>query len=137
MNEENIALVRQSWQQLQAAAPQAGQLFYRNLFSAAPWLEPLFKTKLADQAARLMQMIGAAVDRLDDAGMLEAALQGLGRSHAVYGVRDAHYEPVGAALLETLAQGLGDAFTPPVKQAWAEVYGVMANVMAAAGHATA
>jgi hemoglobin-like flavoprotein len=43
----------------------------------------------------------------------------------------AHYATVGAALLKTLGQGLGDAFTDEVKQAWTEVYSVMAEVMTA------
>ena len=53
----------------------------------------------------------------------------LGRRHVGYGVQDSHYDTVGAALLKTLEQGLGDAFTPPVKAAWAEVYNIMAGIM--------
>ncbi len=56
-------------------------------------------------------------------------LQNLGRRHDGYGVRPDHYETVGAALLQTLEQGLGDEFTPEVRAAWAHVYGVMASVM--------
>ena len=33
------------------------------------------------------------------------------------------------ALLWTLGQGLGDAFTPEVEEAWAEAYGLLATVM--------
>ena len=40
-----------------------------------------------------------------------------------------HYEPVGAALLWTLEQGLGPSFTPPVKAAWTETYMTLAGVM--------
>jgi hemoglobin-like flavoprotein len=50
-----------------------------------------------------------------------------------YGVQDAHYALVGGALLKTLEQGLGPAFTPQVKAAWTEVYGVMSSVMISAG----
>jgi hemoglobin-like flavoprotein len=34
--------------------------------------------------------------------------------------------------LKTLGQGLGDAFTPAVREAWARVYGLIAAVMVAA-----
>ena len=44
-------------------------------------------------------------------------------------MQDAHYDTVGAALLLTLSQGLGEGFTPAVRAAWTEVYGVMAKVM--------
>ena len=37
--------------------------------------------------------------------------------------------PVGAALLWTLGQGLGAAFTPAVAGAWTEAYTVLAGVM--------
>jgi nitric oxide dioxygenase len=36
---------------------------------------------------------------------------------------------VGGALLWALEQGLGADFTPQVKQAWAETYGLLAGVM--------
>ena len=67
--------------------------------------------------------------RLDNPGVLMPALQGLGRCHAGYGVQDQHYDTVGAALLKTLRQGLGAAWTPEVEEAWAEVYGVLAGTM--------
>jgi hemoglobin-like flavoprotein len=56
-------------------------------------------------------------------------VQDLGRRHAGYGVTDAHYETVGAALLWTLEKALGPAFTSEVRDAWATVYGVLASVM--------
>ena len=40
-----------------------------------------------------------------------------------------HYQPVGAALLWTLEQGLGADFTPPVKAAWTDAYMTLAGVM--------
>jgi nitric oxide dioxygenase len=49
-----------------------------------------------------------------------------------YGVQEEHYATVGSALLQTLEQGLGEDFTPPVRQAWTAVYGVVAGVMIAA-----
>jgi hemoglobin-like flavoprotein len=44
-------------------------------------------------------------------------------------VKTQHYETVGAALLWTLEQGLGEAFTPEVHDAWAEAYTLLSNVM--------
>ena len=109
--------------------PQAAELFYKNLFAADPSLQRLFKGDMAQQGKKLMQMIGAAVGKLNDLDTLIPILKGLGKRHAGYGVEDAHYATVGAALLLTLSQGLGNAFTPAAKAAWGEVYGVMAKVM--------
>jgi nitric oxide dioxygenase len=36
---------------------------------------------------------------------------------------------VGAALLWTLEQGLGRAWTPAVASAWTEVYGMLSGIM--------
>lgn len=129
MSPDTIPLVQQSWTQVAAIAPQAAALFYQNLFTADPSLKPLFKGDMQAQGAKLMQMIGAAVGKLNDLDTLVPILQGLGKRHAGYGVQDAHYDTVGGALLQTLGQGLGAGFTPEVKAAWSEVYGVMAQVM--------
>ena len=137
MNQQTIDTVQSTWVSVAAIAPQAADLFYANLFTADPALRPLFKGDMAAQGKKLMQMIGAAVGKLDDLGTLVPILQNLGARHGGYGVQDAHYATVGAALLQTLEQGLGDAFTPQVKDAWAEVYGTMAGVMMEASKAEA
>lgn len=129
MDPDTIARVRSSWKQVEPIAPAAAALFYENLFAAAPALRPLFRTDLPTQGGRLMAMIGAAVAGLDDVPALVPALRQLGRRHAGYGVRDEHYDLVGAALLKTLSQGLGDAFTPAVREAWTGVYALVAATM--------
>jgi methyl-accepting chemotaxis protein len=132
MKQHSITLVQESWQKVAAIAPQAAELFYQNLFAADPSLKPLFKGDMPEQGKKLMQMIGAAVGKLNDLPTLVPILQGLGKRHTGYGVEDSHYQTVGAALLKTLEQGLGADFTDEVKQAWTEVYTVMADVMVAA-----
>jgi methyl-accepting chemotaxis protein len=129
VRQQTIQLVQSSWAEVAKIAPQAAELFYKNLFAADPSLQRLFKGDMQAQGNKLMQMIGAAVGKLNDLDSLVPILQSLGRRHAGYGVKDAHYQTVGAALLKTLGQGLGDAFTPAVKAAWTEVYGVMSDVM--------
>jgi nitric oxide dioxygenase len=56
-------------------------------------------------------------------------VQDLGRRHVGYGVTAAHYKPVGEALIWTLEKGLGDGFTPPVKDAWVSAYTTLSSVM--------
>ena len=135
MNDHTIVLVRESFDLIEPIAPQAGAMFYANLFEADPSLQRLFKGDMSAQAARLMQMIALAVGKLDQPELLMPALQQLGQRHAAYGVQDAHYDTVGGALLKTLYQGLGVAYTPEVEEAWVEVYGVLAGTMKAAARA--
>ena len=133
MNPQQQELIRSSWAQVEPIADTAATLFYDRLFELDPALRRLFaRTDMAAQRKNLMQTLTVVVkgiDRLDD---LVPAVQALGRRHAGYGVRPEHYDEVGAALLWTLEQGLGDAFTPEVHNAWASAYGTLAAVMIAA-----
>lgn len=129
MNTHTVHLVQSSFAQVAAIADTAAALFYENLFRRDPTLKPLFRGDLRQQGAKLMQMIAVAVNRLGNPEPLVPMLQQLGRRHAGYGVTDAHYDTVGAALLDTLATGLGDGFTDEVRTAWIEVYGFIAITM--------
>lgn len=129
MEQETVAIVRDSWARVVPISEAAGRLFYANLFEADPGLRALFKGDIDQQAAKLMQVAGFAVDRLDDLPSLLPALRQLGERHVDYGVQPAHYATVGAALLKTLEQGLGPDFTPAARDAWTAVYGVLAGVM--------
>ena len=96
---------------------------------ADPLLRQLFRGDMAQQGERLMTMIGAAVGLLDRPDALIPVLQKLGAWHAGYGVVEAHYATVGDALLSTLEQGLGDAFTPETGATWAALYGLVSRTM--------
>lgn len=132
MDSKQVALVQESFAKVAPIAPQAAALFYNNLFTLDPSLKPLFKGDMVAQGETLMQMIAAAVSKLTQLDVLVPVLQNLGKQHVAYGVVDSHYDTVGAALLQTLGQGLGEAFTVEVKEAWTSVYGVMATTMKAA-----
>lgn len=135
MNTHTVTLVQHSWQQTAANAPVVAQLFYTNLFAADPALKKLFKGDITDQGKRLTLMIGAAVNKLDNLEILVPILENLAVRHVTYGVQNSHYETVGVALLKTLAQGLGDSFTPEVQKAWSEVYAIMSSTMISATEA--
>ncbi len=47
-----------------------------------------------------------------------------------------HYDTVGTALLWALEKGLGSAFTPEVRDAWATTYDVLVTSMKDAAYAT-
>lgn len=132
MTPEQITLVKQSFAKVAPIAPQAAALFYGRLFDIAPEVKPLFKGDMEEQGRKLMQVLATAVGGLDRLGELVPTVQALGKRHAGYGVADAHYDKVAEALLWTLGKGLGDGFTPAVKDAWVAVYTVLADTMKAA-----
>ena len=82
-----------------------------------------------EQKKKLMQTLGYAVAGLDNLDEIVPAVQDLGKRHVDYRVKPEHYDTVGAALLWTLGQGLGEEFTPEVEAAWTEVYTTLATVM--------
>ncbi len=129
MDQQSIRLVQQTWKQVDPIRDQAAALFYGRLFELDPSLRPLFKGDMAEQGRKLMNMLATAAMGLDRLDSIVGEVQALGRRHVAYGVQDAHYDTVGAALLWTLEQGLGDAFTPQVKAAWAEAYTLLADTM--------
>ena len=129
MTPEQAVLVKESWAKVVPISEKAAELFYGKLFEMDPELTPLFKGDMKEQGAKLMKMINTAVNGLDRLEAIVPAVQELGRRHVGYGVKDKDYDTVGGALLWTLEAGLGDAFTPEVKDAWATVYGVLATTM--------
>ena len=84
---------------------------------------------MAGQRKALMQTLAVVVASLDKLDTLVPAVAALGRRHAGYGVRDEDYETVGATLLQTFEDLLGDAFTRDVREAWTAAYGLLAGIM--------
>lgn len=125
------SLVQTSWSQVEPIAETAATLFYAKLFELDPALKPLFTSDPKEQGKKLMTMIAFAVRGLDNLAALVPAVQTMGKRHTGYGVQDSHYATVGAALIWTLGQGLGPAFTDEVKEAWTAVYTILADTMKA------
>jgi hemoglobin-like flavoprotein len=122
-------LLRETFAQVQSHSAIAGLLFYRRLFTLEPSLKPLFRSDIEAQGRKLFEALEFAIASLESPQTHTAVLETLGRRHVAYGVRDEHYDTVGAALLWTLEQDLGPAFTPEVKAAWVAIYGFMAGTM--------
>jgi hemoglobin-like flavoprotein len=136
MTPNEVGLIKASWAAVEPIADTAAELFYGRLFELDPTLQRLFRrTDMAAQRKVLMQTLAVVVKSLDKLDQIVPAVQALGRRHAGYGVRAAHYDTVGAALLWTLERGLGDGFSPEVRDAWTQAYGTLASVMIDAANA--
>ena len=132
VSKRQIELVQASWAQVAPIGEQAAMLFYDKLFELDPDLKYLFHGDMQEQGKKLVQMIDVAVRGLSHLEAIVPAVQALGRRHAGYGVKDVDYMTVANALLWTLGQGLGPAFTDEVCQAWTDVYMLLATTMQAA-----
>ena len=104
--------------------------FYDRLFTAFPETKPLFAhTDMRQQQNKLMAALSLAVNNVHNIESVADTLNKLGHNHVGYHVKPHHYAMVGDALLATLAETLGDAWTPQHKEAWAGAYAVLVKYM--------
>lgn len=122
-------LVQTSFKLVEEKADIAADLFYQRLFDAAPELRSLFPEDLRDQKKKLMGALKVLVNTLDNPDKLIPILEDMGRKHKGYGVVEDHYVPVADALVWTLEEGLGAAFTEEVRHAWTALYSAVASIM--------
>jgi nitric oxide dioxygenase len=137
MDASQIDLVRASFAQVAPISRDAAALFYGRLFAIAPQLQALFRGDMEAQGRKLMAMLATAVANLDRLETIVPAVRALGVRHAGYGVGDADYAPVAEALIWTLSQALGEAFTPETQAAWVSAYTILTGQMQDAARAAA
>ena len=130
MTPQDILLIRKQLWLLQGREEAFAADFYARLFEIAPEIRALFHHDLAEQGRKLMMALTYALGALDQPEVLGPALHRLGARHAAYGVRPEHFEPVGAALLHTLAKWLAGVFDDRSWQAWTAAITHMAERMA-------
>ncbi|MBV9261437.1 MAG: hemin receptor [Pseudolabrys sp.] len=129
MTPQQIDLVQQSFAKVTPISDQAATLFYGRLFEIAPEVKAMFPADMAEQRKKLMATLSVVVNGLTKLDTILPAASGLAKKHVGYGVKPAHYTPVGAALLWTLEQGLGPAWTPQLKDAWTAAYTTLSGFM--------
>ncbi|MEM9219531.1 MAG: globin family protein [Cyanobacteria bacterium P01_F01_bin.150] len=125
-----VELLESSFELVKPQAQEFAASFYNHLFTDYPAAQPLFAhVKMTEQAKKLLTSLVFVVENLKKPGALTSALKGLGARHVKYGALPEHYPLVGSTLLKTFEEYLGDAWTPEVKQAWVDAYGVITEVM--------
>lgn len=126
----DIMLVRSQFRQLKGGEASFADAFYTRLFEVAPELRPMFPADLAGQGRKLMTTLAFAIGALDRPDVLAPAVRELGTRHVGYGVTEAHFQPVGTALLDTLSDRLGSDFELSGRAAWTKAVTALAGLMA-------
>src|SRR5438477_3093307 len=124
-----VALVQDSFAKVAPISEQAAALFYDRLFEVAPLVKPMFPDDMTEQRRKLMMMLAAVVNGLGNLESILPAASALAKRHAGYGATAEHYPVVGAALLWTLEQGLGEGWTPELAEAWGVAYDTLSVYM--------
>jgi NAD(P)H-flavin reductase/hemoglobin-like flavoprotein len=128
----NLArILKESWTLVEAEQDQLASYFYARIFLTYPQLRDLFPVQMDVQRARLLGAIVTAIQNLEDPERFEAYLRALGQDHRKFYVTPAHYEAVGAALLDSLRAFAGERWSVEYDQAWSDAYQVIAAKMIA------
>eukprot|EP00929_Paragymnodinium_shiwhaense_P036348 TRINITY_DN1948_c0_g2_i1.p1 TRINITY_DN1948_c0_g2~~TRINITY_DN1948_c0_g2_i1.p1 ORF type:complete len:171 (+),score=30.96 TRINITY_DN1948_c0_g2_i1:89-601(+) len=145
LSERDIDLVQQTFAFVaQLGFDTVGKVIFMKIFKKAPGALQLFSFKAdglepthlfrlgspaTTHATKVVCTLGTAISLLRDLGTLVPVLQALGLKHHGLGVMPAHYDVVGAAIIESLEVALKEKFTEPVKLAWLKVYTIVKNTM--------
>jgi nitric oxide dioxygenase len=126
-----IEMLEGSFEALKPHAEALVALFYDKLFEQHPAVQLLFaNTDMNEQQGKLVSALATVVASLRQPDVLVPHLQELGRRHVEYGAEPAHYEAVGAVLLESMGEIAGELlWTDELREAWTEAVTLVATVM--------
>ena len=112
-----------SFARVAASRDFAMEYLYARLFVRNPELRSLFPLSMEHTRVTTFGMLARLISNLHDPHATEQLLDRLGRDHRKFGVKDAHYQPFFDALLATVEQVSGPAFTQENSRAWSSVLG--------------
>ena len=125
----HIAVIRASLPVIRRHLDRASDAFYVNLFTLAPssgsCSRPTWRARACASCRRSSPWRTCSTTP----GAFAAGIDRLAAVHFRVGVRAAHFAPMGYALLVTLGEVMGTAFTREVQQAWRAAYDRIAAEM--------
>lgn len=133
----NPQVLQDSLNAVAARGPELVEYFYARLFLLAAahqqgevlGMFPLLMDAQRDKLLNALVSITAQA-AAGDMDSLTAYLEEAGRNHRMISdLRPEHYELVGAALVSTLAQFAGEAWTAEADESWKEAYALISGVM--------
>jgi nitric oxide dioxygenase len=129
MTPEQINLITQSFDKMWPIRRNLAIQFYNRFFEIAPDARRLFPDDMGRLHLKLMDTIAAIVGALDNRALFQSIIGHTARQHARFGVTPSQLTAFGDALIWSLEQQLGVAFTPVLKEAWSALYKEMKTEM--------
>ena len=105
--------------------------FYANLFKDNPHLLTIFthtNHKKARQPTALANTVYAAAVHIENLEAIVPAVVQIAHKHVSLGILPEYYPIVGKYVLAAIKEVLGDAATDEIIDAWAQAYGVIADI---------
>ncbi len=129
MTPRQVEIIRRSFDAIWPVRRKFADLFYGRFFELAPDARHLFPSDMERQHLKLMDTIAAIVGALDERELFQSIISHSGRQHARFGVSPSHFVVFGEALIWSLEQQFGSAFTPELRDAWVALYDLVRNEM--------
>jgi hemoglobin-like flavoprotein len=102
MTPDAIKAIKASYADVTATPRQLASRFYRELFSSAPNLRPLFPQDLTDLQGHFEAALALVVRNLDEMDTLRGPLRDLGAQHVHWGARPEDYVTARNALVAAI-----------------------------------
>lgn len=125
---EQKRLVQDSFAQIFANKAQIGASCYKHLFADCPETKALFNQGFSQQHQMLVEELALIVRAMGSDKPLPQVSR-LERLHAKKGVKPEHFQPMRAALLQSIGDTLGETFTPAHADAWGAAFDHLAGQM--------
>jgi nitric oxide dioxygenase len=132
LSEKTIQIVKSTAPILQEHGETLTRHFYKRMFAHNPEVAPFFNP--TNQAAGKQQRalagaIAAYAAHIDNLEVLGSAVELIAQKHASLMIKPEHYPIVGANLLASIREVLGEGATDDIINAWAEAYGFLADIL--------
>ncbi|WP_108670197.1 NO-inducible flavohemoprotein [Peribacillus acanthi] len=131
LSQKTIDIVKSTAPILAERGTEITSVFYKNMFTSHPELLNIFNhanQKQGRQQTALANTVYAAAKYIDQLHVLLPAVKQIAHKHRSLVIKPEHYPIVGENLLGAIKEVLGDAATDEIIGAWAEAYGVIADV---------
>jgi hemoglobin-like flavoprotein len=112
------------------------EIFYANLFAAAPSVQPLFAhTDMQRQRSMLLAALGLLRRSLRNLEAILPALREMGSRHVAYGAMPEHYPVVGQVLIGAMQEVGGRFWHSRYTDAWEKAFAAVSAEMIAGAEA--
>ncbi|KOS66924.1 dihydropteridine reductase [Lysinibacillus contaminans] len=131
LKQETVQIIKATVPVLEVHGVAITKTFYKNMFQKHPELLNIFNhtnQEKGRQQTALANTVYAAAVHIENLGAILPAVRLIAHKHRSLGILPEHYPIVGENLLQAIKEVLGDAATDDIINAWAEAYGVIADI---------
>lgn len=131
LKQETVQIIKATVPVLEVHGVEITKTFYKNMFEKHPELLNIFNhtnQEKGRQQTALANTVYAAAVHIENLEAILPAVMQIAHKHRSLGILPEHYPIVGENLLQAIKEVLGDAATDEIINAWAEAYGVIADI---------